>query len=66
MHAVAGDRIAIPGTHVGDAGRAGEVLEVRGPDGHPPYLVRWDDGHQGMCWPGPETRIQHEGRLEPG
>lgn len=64
MHASAGDRIAIPGTHVGDPGRVGVVLEVRGADGSPPYVVRWEDGHQGVCWPGPQTRIQHEGRLD--
>ena len=63
MHAQAGDRIAIPGRHVGDAGRTGEVLEARGLEGTPPYLVRWDDGHEGVCWPGPETRVQHEGHL---
>jgi hypothetical protein len=59
MHAVVGDRIAIPGTHVGEAGKLGEVLDVRGPDGTPPYLVRWSDGHEAVCYPGPETRVQH-------
>ena len=63
MHAVAGDTIAIPGTHVGDAGRVGTVLETRGPDGAPPYLVRWQDGHEALCFPGPETKVQHEGHL---
>jgi hypothetical protein len=63
MHAVAGDKIAIPGTHVGDPGRVGEVLEVKGPDGTPPFVVRWDDGHEAMCWPGPETRVEHLGKL---
>jgi hypothetical protein len=59
MQAVVGDRIAIPGRHVGDAGKLGEVLDVRGPDGAPPYLVRWSDGHEAVCYPGPETRVQH-------
>lgn len=63
MHAVIGDRIAIPGRHVGDAGRVGEVIEVRGPEGTPPFVVRWEDGHEGVCYPGPETKVQHEGRL---
>lgn len=66
MHAVAGDRLAIPGRHVGEAGRIGEVLEVRGPDGTPPYLVRWEDGHEAICYPGPETKVQHEGHLADG
>lgn len=64
MHADVGDTIAIPGRHVGESGRLGQVLEVRGPEGAPPYRVRWDDGHEAVCWPGPETRIQHEGHLE--
>ena len=63
MHATAGDRIAIPGARVGDKGKVGEVLEARGKDGAPPYLVRWEDGHEVVCYPGPETRVQHEGHL---
>ena len=64
MHAVVGDTIAVPGRHVGDGGRIGQVVEVRGDGGHPPYVVRWQDGHQALCYPGPETRVTHEGRLE--
>ena len=64
MHAVVGDTVAIPGRKVGDAGRLGEVVEVRGSEGQPPYKIRWDDGHEAVCWPGPETRIQHEGHLD--
>jgi hypothetical protein len=63
MHAAIGDQIAIPGRHVGDAGRVGEILEVRGPDGHAPYIVRWSDGHEALCCPGPEARLVHEGQL---
>ena len=64
MHATVGDTIAVPGRHVGEAGRTGEVLEVRGADGRPPYVVRWSDGHQAVCYPGPETRVSHGGQLE--
>lgn len=64
MHAVAGDTIAIPGTHVGEPGRTGVVLEARGPDGTPPYVVRWEDGHEAVCYPGPETRVSHDGALD--
>ncbi|MCU1595885.1 MAG: hypothetical protein JWO12_3277 [Frankiales bacterium] len=64
MHAVVGDTIAVPGRRVGETGRLGEVLEVKGADGRPPYRVRWDDGHVAVCYPGPETRVQHEGRLD--
>jgi hypothetical protein len=58
MKAAVGDRIRTPGRHVGDAVRVGEVIAVRGADGDPPYLVRWDDGHEGVCAPGPETKVE--------
>jgi len=35
------------------------VLEVRGSGDVLLYVVRWDDGHQGVCSPGPETRVEH-------
>lgn len=37
--------------------REGEIVEVRGPDGSPPYLVRWEDGHESVAYPGPDARI---------
>lgn len=59
MRAAIGDRIAVPGRHVGDAIRAGAVVAVHGDDAGPPYVVRWDDGHEGIFVPGPEARIVH-------
>ena len=59
MRAAAGDRISIPGRHVGDLRREGEVTEVRGNEESPLYVVAWDDGHEGVCSPGPETKVQH-------
>lgn len=60
MHASVGDRIVIVGHKVGEHERDAEILEVRGPDGAPPYLVRWsDDGHEGLFFPGTDARIQH-------
>ena len=58
MRAAVGDRVVVPGRHVGDAVRHGEVVEVHSQDGSPPYLVRWDDGHEGVFCPGGEARIQ--------
>ena len=58
MHAQVGDRIVVQAMHVGDLVRDAEILEVRGPNGTPPYLVRWsDDGHVGLYFPGPDARI---------
>ncbi len=60
MKATKGDRIVIKGHRVGEHDRDGEVLEVHGTDGDPPYLVRWDeDGHEGLFFPGPDAHIQH-------
>jgi hypothetical protein len=39
------------------------MIEVRGEDGGPPYLVRWDDdGHKGLFFPGSEASIEHHSR----
>jgi hypothetical protein len=49
--AAAGDTIAIPGHHVGDHERAGEILEVLGEPGHEHYRVRWEDGRETVFYP---------------
>lgn len=55
-----GDAIVIAGHRVGEPERDGEILEVRGPNGEPPYLVRWsEDGHVGLFFPGSDARIRH-------
>lgn len=59
MRAQVDDRVVVPGRHVGDPVRSGRVVAVHGDDGAPPYVVRWDDGHEAVCCPGPETRIEH-------
>jgi Domain of unknown function (DUF1918) len=60
MKASVGDRLVIHGHRVGDPERDAEVLEVRGADGGPPYLVRWsDDGHESLMFPGSDAHIQH-------
>jgi hypothetical protein len=60
VHASVGDRLIVHGTHVDDHVRDGEILEVRGEDGGPPYLVRWDDtGHEALVFPGPDATIHH-------
>lgn len=60
MHANVGDRITIRGHRVGEHERDGEILEVRGADGGPPYVVRWgDDGHQSLFFPGTDAFVTH-------
>jgi Domain of unknown function (DUF1918) len=60
MHASVGDRIVVRGHRVGEPNRDCEVLEVRGPDGGSPYLVRWgDSGHSTLFFPGPDATVEH-------
>lgn len=55
-----GDRIVIKGHHVGEHERDGEILEVLGEDGGPPYLVRWsDDGHVSEFFPSSDAHVEH-------
>jgi hypothetical protein len=64
MHAKVGDRIVIGGHRAGQPDREGEVLELRHPNGEPPYLVRWGDtGHEDLFFPGPDASIvSHKGK----
>jgi hypothetical protein len=58
MRARAGDRIVLASPTVDGPVRDGEVLESRGDDGAPPYLVRWSDGHEGLLYPGPGSVLR--------
>jgi ribosomal protein L35AE/L33A len=59
MQAAVGDRLLVYSKQVGTAERHGEIVEVHGDNGAPPYLVRFDDGHQGLVFPGPDCVIEH-------
>jgi len=58
MRATVGERIVIHGKNVGSPDRHGEIAEVRGPDGGPPWFVRFDDGHDSLVFPGPDCSIE--------
>ena len=58
MQAAVGDRLHIHGHTVGDPDRIGEIVEVKGQAGAPPYLVRFDDGHTRLVFPGPDAVIE--------
>jgi len=58
MRATVGDRFHVRGNIVGQPERTGEIVEVRGAGGEPPYLVRFDDGHTGLVFPGPDATIE--------
>lgn len=62
MQAAVGDRLHVRGSIVGQPERMGEIVEVRGAGGEPPYLVRFDDGHMSLVFPGPDAIVEHPGR----
>jgi len=60
MKAVVGDVLHVQALHVDGPVRSGEVIEVRGADGEPPFVVRWSDGHEALVFPGSDVTIQHK------
>lgn len=59
MRAEVGDRLHVHGRNVGDPDQWAEVIEVRGEDGAPPFLVRYADGHESLVYPGSDTTVEH-------
>jgi hypothetical protein len=60
MRAQVGDMIVVSGHRIGEPDRTGEILEVHGKEGAPPYVVRWDDtGDEGLYFPGSDARLRH-------
>jgi Domain of unknown function (DUF1918) len=56
MRARIGDRLCVHSRTVNRPDRIGEVVEVRGPDGQPPFLVRFADGER-LMFPGPDCEV---------
>lgn len=61
MHASVGDHLHVHARTVGEHDQVGEIIEVRGPDGAPPYLVRHEDGHETLVYPGPDAVVEPTG-----
>ena len=59
MRAAVGDRLHIQGKVVGMQEHTAVVVETRGKDGGPPYLVRYDDGHESLVYPAADAWIEH-------
>lgn len=58
MHAKVGDKIVIGSHQVGQPERDCVVLELRHPDGEPPYFVRWGDtGEEDLFFPGSDASV---------
>ena len=59
MQAAVGDTLTVRALHQGEADRHGTIIEVHGKDGGPPYLVRWQDGHESVFFPAAGTIVDH-------
>ena len=58
MKASLGDRIVVRPTREGGRVQLGRIVELRHPDGSPPYVVRWDDtGERALFFPGTDSRL---------
>jgi Domain of unknown function (DUF1918) len=58
LHARVGDQLVILSATLDRPVRDGEIIEIRGPDGSPPFLVRWaDDDRTTLVFPGPDARV---------
>jgi hypothetical protein len=62
MRATVGDRVVVKGRYLGEPERDGEIIGLDGPDGRPPWRVRWEsDGHVSLFFPDADVTIQHLG-----
>lgn len=62
MRANLGDRLLTHGRTVGQRDKVAEIVEVLGPDGEPPYRVRFEDGREAVLSPGPDSVVQRPER----
>jgi hypothetical protein len=58
MKANVGDRLLVESRSSEQHRREGEIIQVQGTDGEPPFLVRWADGRESLCYPGPDARVR--------
>lgn len=58
MKAQAGDRLVIKGHRIHEPDREAEILEVRGMDGEPLYLIRWlNSERETIIYPGEDAHV---------
>jgi hypothetical protein len=59
MKAEVGDWLVVEGRSNDIHKRRGQILEVHGDNGAPPYLVHWldDDGRETLMFPGPDSHV---------
>jgi hypothetical protein len=59
MQAAVGDRLHFRGNVVGVPDHSAVVIETRGEAGTPPYVIRYDDGHESVVFPGADCWVEH-------
>lgn len=59
MHATVGDQLHVHGRTVGAGERYGKIVEIRGEQGEPPYVVRFDDGEERLMFPGSDCEVEN-------
>jgi hypothetical protein len=64
MRAHSGDALLVRGHHVGEHDRQAVIIEVHGHDGEPPYVVRWEDGHESVFFPSSDAFVERLARNE--
>jgi hypothetical protein len=62
MEAHQGDQVVVEGTKIGQTRRSGQVVKVEGTMDHRRLWVRWEDGHESLFVPGPDTRVEERRR----
>jgi hypothetical protein len=65
MRAEVGDRLHVHSRVVGASDQTSEIIETRGRDGTPPFLVRRDDGHEALVFPGSDASVEHPPARKP-
>lgn len=64
MQAAIGDRLHVHSRAVGQSEQLAEVIEIHGTGGAPPYLVRYENGHETLVFPGPDCTIEHADKAQ--
>lgn len=64
MKASQGDQLLVHSRTVEETDRRGTILEVRGTDGDPPFLVRFDDGHERLVFPAGNCEVVPQRRFQ--
>jgi hypothetical protein len=66
MKANVGDQLWVESNAAEQHRREGEIMEVHGEEGGPPYVVRWSDGHEALCFPGPDAHVHPRDAADQG